>query len=117
MKADPSNKEGTCLWCGRKLQHRYYHTPEVPLGPDERVKCKECGTWHKVRDLEVWNTLGHCPTCKSYVRSNRKDLKARERMYDAPGPRGDGYFCTLECSYRFAVVCARGGYRLKVMKA
>ena len=42
---------------------------------------------------------------------DRKDRT--EYTHEKPGGYGDGHFCGLRCAYRFAVVLADAGQRLK----
>lgn len=41
-----------------------------------------------------------------------KSKRNRRKMYEKPGPYGDGYFCSLTCGHRFAVVLASNGRRV-----
>lgn len=68
------------------------------------------------------NEPGTCLWCGCKLRRKRKhewDEKQQKMMptssyhYDGvPGYRGNGFFCTLGCAFRFACSSARGGVRL-----
>ena len=74
---------------------------------NEKDTCLWCGkklVWEYTADYEKAETSrgGHL-----FVETNRR------RRYDAPGPYGDGFFCTLRCAYQFGAALARGGRRLR----
>lgn len=78
----------TCLWCGKKL---------VFVQHDE------------YRTEERVGPTGLKERCE--VRTGTK-----KRIHGAPGPYGDGFFCTLSCGYQFGCELARKGRRLIVSK-
>jgi hypothetical protein len=67
---------------------------EAVPGP-RKLHCNGCGGEHDVP--RGW--------------SERK-IVSRAPYRDKPGPYGDGFFCSLNCGYRFAIAAAKAGYRL-----
>ena len=92
-----SNTPDTCLWCGRKLPHKYsdkwLQRERKRLGVDSTYT--EVG---KAQELATGISLN-----KMYANKG--------------GNYGDGFFCGLSCGYEFAVVLAEGGRRLKPKQA
>jgi hypothetical protein len=78
-----SNKPGTCLWCGRKLEYK------ILADHRERVGDK---TGDEGYTVGIYKTV--------------IDERATK-----PGGYQDGYFCGLRCAYQFAVGLADHGRR------
>lgn len=47
------------------------------------------------------------------VHEGRRKIVSRTRRYRAPGPNGDGLFCSKTHGWKFGILAARTGYRLK----
>ncbi len=43
------------------------------------------------------------------MHGHRRIIKSRVRRYEKAGSYGDGHFCNLTCSYRYAVAMANSG--------
>jgi hypothetical protein len=117
---NPSNEEGTCLWCGKKLIF-FCHTEWENTGKEGPDTCHYCdckaekGEPDPDEYEEGFHFPGYrCPKCHRPVipRKIRK-VASRRRFWDKPGYAGSGYFCTLRCGHSFAVDAARNGYRFK----
>lgn len=104
-----TNVEGTCLWCGEKLRHRYNTEWEhYQLDPSTfKSKCCDAPV------VKPWGGLYYCSNddCDKVQTLTRKRVKSRTQLSDKPGGYGDGFFCTLNCGHSFAVAAANNGYR------
>lgn len=118
MKWGTTNEPGTCLWCGRKLRWRgetkYEDTDKKPTqctrtSYEAGVYDREtCGDRNIAMTSDGWKCgKGH------YLNPVRR-VVAHKKATEKPGDYGDGFFCGLRCAYKFAVVLARSGQRLKV---
>lgn len=87
---NPSNEEGTCLWCGEKLRPNYSRGDRIE-GKPKRIDGEQYG----VEDYTI-------PTWK-YI--NKRIL--------GYGLENNGFFCTLFCSKQFGTALARMGRRLE----
>ena len=111
-----TNEPGTCLWCGRKLRPLYranYRTwHEAP--PSCRFNVGTGGAGWRECGSTVFTLEEHHAICERGHRVQatwRWEKTGRELI--GYGPRGDGFFDTLECSRSFALVMAGSGRRLK----
>jgi len=116
-----SNKEGTCLWCGKKLVY-FCHTEFENTDKIAPACCPRCDRKPVKGDpdpREFDEDFGHlpgwkCPECEGPVFSRKvRRVASRERIWKKPGYRGTGLFCTLNCAHKFAVAAARNGYRFE----
>lgn len=85
---NPSNEEGTCLWCGDKLKPVYTMGDRIE-GPRRLVKGRD----------------GY----DSYTAPTYRYINKRLLGY---GWERNGYFCTLRCGEAFGVAYAKMGRRL-----
>ncbi len=113
QRLGPTNEEGTCLWCGRKLRREHatkMESTEERLTPKE---CFECGgkEWKSPSVPDEGFECRGCD-CEQFGRRKYK-VKSRKPIYDKPGSYGDGYFCGLRCGFQFGVAFAGSGRRLE----
>lgn len=107
-----TNAPGTCLWCGRKLQTVYHTDRERTEKLHPPSKCPFCKSRKGFTPLE--DRRFECKGCYTEVYGDHVyRVVKRTPIYNKPGARGDGFFCTLECAYNFAVSLAEGSRRLE----
>jgi len=92
---------GHCLYCGKRLPGRVVtdSTPVI-VGESEDTEIVFDGGHVERRPT------GHKTPLYKYVESHPRTVY---------GYRGQGYFCTMTCGWRFGLVMARTGCRLKAV--
>lgn len=107
---NPSNKPGTCLWCGRKLQPQY-RAETVGTGKWRRPECG-CGAEREALEKTEDPGVYRCGVCSSlcYGTQARRIVGRREI---APAPE---FFDTNTCARAFAESAARDGIRMHMSR-
>jgi ribosomal protein L37AE/L43A len=107
-----TNEPGTCLWCGRKLRMSYFTEKQRTDKPRPPSSCHYCNSGEGFTHVE--DTVYECKKCGTESHGGYVyKITKREAIHDKPGPKGDGFFCTLPCAYAFAVSLADHGRRLE----
>lgn len=109
---NPSNKPGTCLWCGRKLRPSY-RAETVGTGKWRRPKaCSGCGAEGDVFDKTALPGHYVCRACSTNLFGiQRRRLVGRREI--APAPE---FFDTNTCARAFAESAARDGIRMHMSR-
>jgi uncharacterized protein CbrC (UPF0167 family) len=111
---NPSNKPGTCIYCGAGLRHSVFkaHTFKNTISlccqarVDQRMK--------RQPGIAGWAQERFCTVCGRSMVGDAEDTEVR--VTEVPERRSAeagyaGLFCTRDCGYRFGLLAARKGIR------
>lgn len=117
----PAPTKVSCNWCGDFLtiarDVRFGVNPAKPP-----VACQHlfnpftkqlCGHRKFVKVTTAGMPPWACARCKTPSRGRK--VKTRNRkLQDKPGPYGNGFFCSIECAFMFAIIVAQTGIFLRL---
>lgn len=113
--------KASCNWCGDFLtiarDVRYGVNPEKPptaclhlLNPFTKTSC---GHKKFVKVSAPGMPPWACANCKTPSPGRR--VKTRnKKLHNKPGPYGNGFFCSIECAFMFAIIVAQTGLVLRL---
>ncbi len=113
----PSNKKGTCLWCGLRLRWKYDTKHAYIRKWNQPTECYYCSagkeaTWTPIEGEPDRFTCDNCDNDMQGRQKRKVVSRTKRKGYEKPGDYGDGHFCGLRCAYDFAVAVANNGRRL-----
>ena len=117
----PTLAKASCNWCGDYLtiarDVRYGVNPEKPpvaclhlLNPFTKTVC---GHRKFVKVATPGMPPWGCAKCKT-PSPGRKVKTRNKKLHAKPGPYGNGFFCSIECAFMFAIIVAQTGIFLQL---
>lgn len=117
---NPSNEPQTCLYCGAKLKHTVYRGHVLKNTISLCCQARVDQRMERQNSVGGWRSVRFCTGCSRELVGDAEDTEVRETA--VPERRSElaghhGFFCTVDCGYRFGRLAAEKGVRYRRVEA